>query len=215
MNTPSTVYVDRPPAGASLELRSTAGVALAYLQRQHRYRAAAHSQGQPLYLLATALVVVPVRRHERRWDCRILGDDADARLRHGPTLTVCDVEIETALAANLADPLAAVDDGTYRVLWQARVRQCWSDALALQAARLLAEDLLAPGSRTVELGPEAVRHMLLGLRLLRPPGLRQLLTKFVAAGLLVPNRPGDGCQWGGYTLAAPRCRAFDQSAAAQ
>jgi hypothetical protein len=75
--------------------------------------------------------------------------------------------------------------------------------LAHEAARIIAEELPRPEPRLVELNPAAVRNLLLGLRLLRPPGLRQLLAKLTHSGLLVSLQAGDGEHWGRYRLSLP------------
>jgi len=86
--------------------------------------------------------------------------------------------------------------------WQAKVWDCWRGGHVLQLARLLANDLLDTHTHTVELDREAVNRLLHQVNL-RPPGLRQLLTRLAEAGLLVQLRPGDGENWGTCRLVLP------------
>jgi hypothetical protein len=79
------------------------------------------------------------------------------------------------------------DAGTSRTFWLACVRARWCrDGLAHQAAHLLAE-LAQPNENRdllVDLTPTVTHRLLLGLHLLRPPGLARLLAKMTDAGLL-------------------------------
>jgi hypothetical protein len=173
--------------------------AQAYLRRQTRYRSTHDLPGDsPLYLLATGLVVTPQSRTDEGWQCRVLNDVSER------SIVVSDIDVETGLAVrDLADPLAGVDDGRFLTLWQARVRGRWPGPLAHQAARIIAEDLPRPAPRLVDLDPAAIRNLLLGLHLLRRPGLRQLVTKLASSGLLACVQSGDQDHWGRYRLSLP------------
>lgn len=101
--------------------------------------------------------------------------------------------------------IRAGDAGTYRTAWLVRVRARWcQDGLAHQAAHLLV-DLAEPNENNdlvVELTPTVTHRLLLGLHLLRPPGLARLLVKMTDAGLLrrVPGADSDRSQ---YALVIP------------
>ncbi len=105
--------------------------------------------------------------------------------------------------ADLAAPLAGIDEATFLIVWQARVRGRWPGPLVHEAARIIAEDLPQPTPRLAELDLAAIRSLLLGLRLLRPPGLRQLLAKLTRSGLLDCVQAGDRNHWGCYLLSLP------------
>jgi hypothetical protein len=161
--------------------------AQAYLRRQTRYRSTHDLPGDsPLYLLATGLVVTAQHRTGEGWRCRVLKDVSER------SIVVSDIDVETALAVpDLADPPAGIDEGTFLTVWQARVRGRWPGPLAHQAARIIAEELPRPAPRLVDLDPAAIRRLLLGLRLLRPPGLRQLVTKLASSRLIVCVQLGE------------------------
>jgi len=174
--------------------------AQAYLSRQPRRRStgAVRAGGGPLYLLASGLVVDPLSRTGAGWQCRVLTDTQEW------SVAATDIDVETAFAvSDLAAPLADVDEATYAIAWQARVRSLWPGPLVHHAARIIAEDLPRPQPRIVDLDPAAVRALLTGLRLLRPPGLLQLLAKLARSGLLAAVRAGDGDRWGRHRLSLP------------
>ena len=75
------------------------------------------------------------------------------------------------------------------------------------AIGLLLADLAEPRTGTIQVDPTVVRRLVEGGRM-HPVGLRRLLTKFVAAGLLVSLFPGVGDRWGVYALALPRHPAY-------
>ncbi len=173
--------------------------AQAFLRRQTRYRSTHDLPGDgPLYLLATGLVVTPQSRTGEGWQCRVLNDASEW------AVVASDIDLETALAVpDLADPLAGIDEDTFLTVWQARVRGRWPGPLVHQAARIIAEDLPRPTRRLVDLDPAAIRSLLRGLHLLRPPGLRQLLAKLTGTGLLICVQAGDRDHWGRYRLSLP------------
>ncbi len=176
--------------------------AQAYLRRQTRYRSTHDLPGDgspgPLYLLANGLVVTPQSRTGGGWRCRVPNDTSEW------PVVASDIDVETALTApDLADPLAGIDEGTFLTAWQARVRGRWPGPLVHEAARIIAEELPRPAPRLVDLDPAAIRRLLLGLRLLRPPGLRQLVTKLASSGLLACVQPGGRDHWGRYRLNLP------------
>ncbi len=182
--------------------RGACAAAQAYLRRQTRYRSTHDLPGDgspgPLYLLATGLVVNPQSRTTGGWRCQVLNEASEW------SVVASDIDVETALAVpNLADPLAGIDEGTFLTVWHARVRGRWPGPLVHEAARIIAEELPRPAPRLVDLDAVAIRSLLLGLRLLRPPGLRQLVTKLVSSGLLVCVQPGDRDHWGRYRLSLP------------
>ena len=174
--------------------------AQAYLSRQPRRRSTDDVRvgDGPLYLLASGLVVEPQPRTGAGWICRVLNDTLVW------SAAVTGIDVETALAvSDPAAPLAGVDEATHAIVWQARVRSLWPGPPAHHAARIIAEDLPRPQPQLVDLDPATVRALLSGLRLLRPPGLRQLLTKLARSGLLTTVMAGDGDHWGRYRLSLP------------
>ena len=174
--------------------------AQAYLSRQPRRRSTDDVRvgDGPLYLLASGLVVEPQARTGAGWTCRVLNDTQRW------SAAVTDIDVETALAvSDPAAPLAGVDEATHAIVWQARVRSLRPGPLVHHAARIIAEDLPRPQPQLVDLDPAAVRALLSGLRLLRPPGLRQLLTKLARSGLLTTVQAGDGDHWGRHRLSLP------------
>jgi hypothetical protein len=94
-------------------------------------------------------------------------------------------------------------NATFVQVWQDRVRTTFRGPLIHHAARILANDLRQTGTRSVDLDPDAVRRLLLGLHLLRPPALRRLLARLTEAGLLSQTRAADGGHWGSYHLTLP------------
>jgi hypothetical protein len=174
--------------------------AQAYLSRQPRRRSTddVRAGDGPLYLLASGLVVDAQSRTGAGWICRVLNGTQDW------SVAVTDIDVETAFAvSDPAAPLAGVDEAGYAIAWQARVCSRWPGPLVHHAARIMAEDLPRPQPRVVDFDPAAVRAFLAGLRLLRPPGLRQLLAKLSRSGLLTTAQPGDGDHWGRHRLSLP------------
>jgi hypothetical protein len=190
----------RPTHPATPSATAACVAAQAYLSHQTRRRSTDDVQAGdgPLYLLASGLVVDPQTRTGAGWTCRVLTGSQDW------LVAVTDIDVQTAFAVcDPAAPLAGVDEATYAIVWQAQVRSRWPGPLVHHAARIIAEDLPRPRPRIVDLDPAAVRALLSGLRLLRPPGLRQLLAKLVRCGLLTSLQAGDGDHWGRYPLSLP------------
>src|SRR6266511_1810776 len=182
--------------------------AQAFLRRQTRYRSTHDLPGDsPLYLLATGLVVTPQSRTGGGWRCRVLNDASEC------SIVASDIDVETALAVpDLSAPLAGIDEDTFHGVWQARISGRWPGPLVHEAARIIAEDLPRPAPRLVDLDPAAIRGLLLGLRLLRPPALRQLVTKLASSELLVCAQAGDREHWGRYRLSLPAIASAEPSA---
>jgi hypothetical protein len=175
--------------------------ALAFLRRLPKRRDAEAAKGQHLYLLRTGLVAIPEHRLNGSWRCIPVADFAGPLVQS--RLTVPDIEIETALAVHAADPLAGIDSASYAAIWQARVCDRWPGGHLPQLARILAEELLETPTRTVALSHCSVVARILRQVHLVPVGLRQLLTRLVDAGLLVPDVACHGSSWGSYTLTLP------------
>jgi hypothetical protein len=105
---------------------------------------------------------------------------------------------------------SSIEDGTarpnyadaYTATWRTYVAARWPGGHLPAVAGLMAGELREPDALIVDLGPAAVRRLLLQVHL-RPPGLRQLLRTLVDAGLLIVVRPGDAAHFGTYVLVLP------------
>jgi hypothetical protein len=182
--------------------RATVAV-VAFLRGLPPRQPGASVRGRPVHLLGTGATVVPLEQHGRRWVCLVLAStDAGPTSETPPIVTVDEVEIETSLPAMLC-PLGDIDDATFGELWQARVRQLCSDVLVQRLAALLVGELPA-GSRTVTLDAHVVHRLLLGMGLLRPPGLRRALHRLAGHGLLEYQPAGERARsWGSARLVTP------------
>ena len=165
-----------------------------FLRRLPRRQHAETVRCCPVRLLATGLTVVPLQQTGQLWLCLVLAPAGGCPPAGPVILAVTDDELETGILV-MPDPQFGVDDATFGPLWQARVRQRCADPMAHQVAGLLVKELL-PGRRVVNLDPAVTGRLLAGVRLLRPPGLSQLLSRLAGHGLLVLSpaaEQGDGC----------------------
>jgi hypothetical protein len=174
----------RPARQASPAVPAPIGGVMHFLARQPRRRRVDDALGQPLYLLRTGQVVVPLARRGNAWECLVIlsgamsGQPAEGTGR----VAASSIEIETALTVMIL-PTYDVDDPVDHVtIWLTRVWQRWPGGNQPRLAQALA-DLADPATMTVELTDEAVRR-LLNQTHTRPVGLRRLLEQLEAAGLL-------------------------------
>jgi hypothetical protein len=100
-------------------------------------------------------------------------------------------------AADSATGAPPLDDRA--AAWLHQVRRRYGGGHLTHLAVLLAERAQPP-LLSVELDQATVRLLLQRVHLV-PAGLRALLARLVAAGLLVVLRPAAGSHWGGYALA--------------
>lgn len=183
----STITRERSVRQASIAV-------IAFLRDQPRRQQAETVRGCPVRLLATGETVVPLQQCGQRWLCLVLAPAGGCPEAGPVVLAVTEDEIETGIIA-LPGPRLGIDDATFNLLWQARVRQHCTDPMAHRIAELLVE-ALSHGGRTVRLDPAVAGRLLAGVRLLRPPGLWRLLNRLAGHGLLVLNpatEQGDGC----------------------
>ncbi len=94
--------------------------------------------------------------------------------------------------------------------WLAEVQRRWPASRIARVAALLGVLARERGSGMVTLDATAVRHLLLQAHAL-PPGLRQILHRLVAGGLLAHTPSEDPAGWGTYALTMPTGRTAPPS----
>lgn len=90
----------------------------------------------------------------------------------------------------------------FAALWRAYVHARFPDGPLRQVADYLATSARRPGTVTVDLDPHTVHRLLLAVGL-RPAGLRQLLDRLAAVGMVTQLQGRDGEYLGVYTLRLP------------
>lgn len=153
-----------------------------YLTRLPPRRTGAQAAGRLLYLPLSGTVVVAYRQVAGGWDCVVVADPTGAH-RPGDTYRRADLEIETALAATFADPLATLPPDEFAKVWLARIWGHSPGGNLFAVARVLAEELRASGTLTVILDDPARRRLMLAARVV-PPGLHQLVSNLTRARYL-------------------------------
>jgi len=188
-----------PPDAAPPPLRGSGG-AMHFLARQPRRRRADDALGQPLYLLRAGLVVVPVARRGRAWECVVIltGRSAGEVER----VVATDIEVETALSVMVLPTYDVDDPFDHVTVWLTRVWQRWPTGHHPRVAQVLAE-AADPFSLTVALTDEAIRRLVEQARL-RPGVLRRVLAQMETAGLLTRlDETATGRPGGRYALVVP------------
>ena len=165
---------------------------IAYLQRLPPVRSSDNAAGLVLYLLGQAMAVVPFQRIRGGWRCAVVA--SGRRTAPGNVITATDLDITTALAVDVADPLADLPTATFAAVWQARVLSMDAGTPEVAAvARVLAEQLRHRRTTVAVLDSRVQAHLAeqAGVRLAALP---PLLARLVAAGLLQshPLRVGVG-----------------------
>lgn len=163
-----------------------------WIGRRHDVR------GRLFYLVDLEAIVVAQCRLDGGWRCEIVA----RRFRLPPTrIDVTDDDIAATpnlfpIQTNQLQPWEA------RMLWQAWTYQRFAAGQMRMLCRMLAEELRAPHTLTVDLHAWAVQRLIRQVHL-RPPALRQLLRRLVNAGALTPLTPAREEHWGRHALIIP------------
>ena len=152
-----------------------------YLRRLPPLRSSDQAAGRPLYLLGEAVTVVPYQRTRDGWACVVVTPSPTRAV--GSTLTATDLDIRTALAVDVADPLADLPTATFAAVWQAQVATLGAGPEMAALARALAEHHRHRRSRTVTLDPPDGHHLAQHTAVPAATVVRHLHT-LIQAGLL-------------------------------
>jgi hypothetical protein len=175
-------------------------VDLNQLTARRRPRRSDPLRGTLLYHPELQAIVAVTGRFEGGWRCEVIARRHHHMLCRHINLADADVgAFPTTLPRSEGHVMPV---WLSRMLWQAWTYQRWRGPRMRLLCRLLAEDLLTPGTLTADLHPGAVRRLVHHLHV-RPAGLRHLLRSLVAAGALTPVGSARNDSWGRLALLAP------------